>query len=131
PPVEEILNHLEQKIGHRFINADIAVQAMTHSSAKEKALPCNERLEFLGDSILGHVVSEYLYQKFPDYEEGELSTMKSIIVSAKTLAPAWTTNKKEAERRAARTALADLGLVTDPADLVASVEEHDEADTLE
>jgi ribonuclease-3 len=82
---EEILQHLERKIGYRFKNAPLAVQALTHSSAKDKDLPCNERLEFLGDAILGHVVSEYLFHHFPGYEEGELSTMKSIIVSAKTL----------------------------------------------
>ena len=43
-------------------------------------------IRVLGDAILGQVVSEYLFHNFPDYQEGELSTMKSIIVSAKTLA---------------------------------------------
>jgi ribonuclease-3 len=82
---EEILQHLERRLGHRFRNSAIAIQALTHSSAKDKDSPCNERLEFLGDAILGHVISEYLFQQFPHSEEGELSTMKSIIVSAKTL----------------------------------------------
>lgn len=85
-PQEEILTHLERMMGHRFATPALAVQALTHSSAKEKHLPCNERLEFLGDSILGHVISEFLFTKFPGYEEGQLSTMKSVIVSAKTLA---------------------------------------------
>ncbi|MBI2931223.1 MAG: ribonuclease III [Planctomycetes bacterium] len=85
PPREKILDHLERVVGRRFANPGLGLQALTHSSAKEKDLPCNERLEFLGDAILGQVVSELLYSKFPDYEEGELSTMKSIIVSAKTL----------------------------------------------
>ncbi len=85
PNEEEIVRHLEGKIGYRFRNAALAVQALTHSSAKDKDLPCNERLEFLGDAILGQVISEYLFHHFPAYEEGELSTMKSIIVSAKTL----------------------------------------------
>ena len=85
PGEEEILRHLEERLHYRFKDARLAVQALTHSSAKDKDLPCNERLEFLGDAILGHIVSEYLYQHFPGYEEGELSTMKSIIVSAKTL----------------------------------------------
>lgn len=84
--VEGILRHLEERVHHRFLDERLAVQAMTHSSAKEKDLPCNERLEFLGDAILGHVVSEHLFRNFPQYEEGDLSTMKSIIVSAKTLA---------------------------------------------
>ncbi|MBI4565472.1 MAG: ribonuclease III [Planctomycetes bacterium] len=83
--VQEILDHLERILGHRFTRPELAVQAVTHSSAKDKNLPCNERLEFLGDAILGQVVSEYLYQEFPEYAEGELSTMKSVIVSAKTL----------------------------------------------
>jgi ribonuclease-3 len=84
-PTEEILAHLERVLAHRFRDRAIALQALTHSSAKDRDLPCNERLEFLGDSILGHVVSEFLFAKFPECEEGELSTMKSIIVSAKTL----------------------------------------------
>ena len=79
------LSRLEECIGYKFTNRDLAVQAITHSSARDKDRPCNERLEFFGDAILGHVVSEYLYHTFPEYEEGELSTMKSIIVSAKTL----------------------------------------------
>lgn len=86
-PLElEILQHFEEKLHYRFKNPGLAVQALTHSSAKDRDFSCNERLEFLGDAILGHVVSEYLYHHFPGYEEGDLSTMKSIIVSAKTLA---------------------------------------------
>ncbi len=86
PSEEEILDHLEKHLHYRLRDGRLAVQALTHSSAKDKDFPCNERLEFLGDAILGHVVSEYLYNHFPGYEEGDLSTMKSIIVSAKTLA---------------------------------------------
>ena len=85
PTQAEILDHLEAKLGHRFARPELAVQAVTHSSARDKDHPCNERFEFLGDAILGHVVSEYLFRNFPQCEEGELSTMKSIIVSAKTL----------------------------------------------
>ncbi len=85
PTPEEILRHLETRLRYRFRDEALAVQALTHSSAKDKDLPCNERLEFLGDAILGHVISEYLFQQFPHCEEGDLSTMKSIIVSAKTL----------------------------------------------
>jgi ribonuclease-3 len=86
PDAEGILRHLEARLGHRFKDERLAVQALTHSSAKDKDLPCNERLEFLGDAILGQVISEHLFHHFPGYEEGDLSTMKSIIVSAKTLA---------------------------------------------
>jgi len=82
----EILEHLEVRLGRKFVNPVFALQALTHSSAKDKDSPCNERLEFLGDAILGHVVSEHLYHNFPAYEEGDLSTLKSVIVSAPTLA---------------------------------------------
>lgn len=81
-----VLRHLQEKLGYAFRNSALAVQALTHSSAKEPDLPCNERLEFLGDSIIGQIVSEFLFERFPQCEEGDLSTMKSIIVSAKTLA---------------------------------------------
>lgn len=86
PGEAELLRHLEGKLLHRFANPRLGIQALTHSSAKDKDLPCNERLEFLGDAILGHIISEDLFRRFPDYEEGDLSTMKSIIVSANTLA---------------------------------------------
>jgi ribonuclease-3 len=86
PTVEEIVDHLEKTTGHRFARPELAVEALTHSSARDKDHPCNERFEFLGDAILGHVISEHLFQIFPNKEEGELSTMKSIIVSARTLA---------------------------------------------
>lgn len=85
PGEAETLQKMEARLGHRFANPRLALQALTHSSAKDKDSPCNERLEFLGDAILGHVISEHLYHNFPGYEEGELSTMKSIVVSASTL----------------------------------------------
>jgi ribonuclease-3 len=86
PGEEEILRHLQAKLRYTFSKPGLALQALTHSSAKDKDFPCNERLEFLGDAILGHIISEHLFQLFPGYEEGDLSTMKSIIVSASTLA---------------------------------------------
>jgi len=63
--------------------------ALTHSSfCNENNLPfleCNERLEFLGDAVLKLVISNFLYQKYPEYHEGELSYIRSIVVSDKTL----------------------------------------------
>lgn len=85
PPPSPDLDRLQEKIGYRFRNLSLAAQAVTHSSAKDRERPCNERLEFFGDAILGQIVSEFLFHHFPEYEEGDLSTMKSIIVSAKTL----------------------------------------------
>ena len=67
-------------------NLDIA---LTHSSfCTENNLPfegCNERLEFLGDAVLKLVISNFLYKKYPEYHEGELSSIRSIVVSDKTL----------------------------------------------
>ena len=80
-----VVDALETRIGYRFKNASLAVQAMTHSSAKDKDRPSNERFEFFGDAVLGLVISEHLFRTFPQFEEGDLSTMKSVIVSAKTL----------------------------------------------
>ncbi|MHC4605727.1 MAG: ribonuclease III [Planctomycetota bacterium] len=79
------LSVLEERLAYTFKKPELAIQAITHSSARDRDRPCNERLEFFGDAILGHIVSEHLFHNFPDYEEGELSTMKSIVVSAKTL----------------------------------------------
>ncbi len=88
PRKDKIVSHLAQRIGYTFRNPDFAFLAMTHSSAKEEGLDCNERLEFLGDAILGHVACEHLYRTFTDQQEGELSVTKSVLVSAKTLARA-------------------------------------------
>lgn len=82
----DVVRQLEAVVGHTFQNPQYAVEALTHSSAKDRDLPCNERLEFLGDAILGQVISEHLFDRFPGNEEGDLSTMKSILVSSKTLA---------------------------------------------
>ncbi len=85
PTPDQIVDHLEKTTSHRFKRPELAVEALTHSSARDKDHPCNERFEFLGDAILGHVISEHLFRLFPSKEEGDLSTMKSIIVSARTL----------------------------------------------
>jgi ribonuclease-3 len=60
--------------------------ALTHSSVKTENHPSNERLEFLGDSVLGHVVAEYIYHLLPDYDEGEMTKVKSVVVSTSGLA---------------------------------------------
>ena len=59
---------------------------MTHASGAEHRLASNERLEFLGDAILGAVVCELLYHQYPDYLEGDLTKIKSIVVSRQTCA---------------------------------------------
>jgi ribonuclease-3 len=86
PQTEELrLQDVEEKIGYTFNDPDLLVHALTHSSAKTKERPCNERLEFLGDAILGLVVSESLYESHPDFTEGDLSMIKSVVVSATSL----------------------------------------------
>ena len=85
-----MIKDLETAIGYRFRNITLLQNALTHSSyANERwhnSLMSNERLEFLGDSILGMCVAEYLYQSFPDRPEGELTRMRADMVCEKTLA---------------------------------------------
>jgi ribonuclease-3 len=85
-----MIKDLEAAIGYRFKNISLLQNALTHSSyANERwhnSLMSNERLEFLGDSVLGMVVAEYLYQTFPDRPEGELTRMRADMVCEKTLA---------------------------------------------
>lgn len=85
-----MIKDLEDAIGYRFHNISLLQNALTHSSyANERwhnSLLSNERLEFLGDSILGMMVAEYLYRNFPDRPEGELTRMRADMVCEKTLA---------------------------------------------
>lgn len=85
-----MLSDLEKAIGYRFNNISLLQNALTHSSyANERfhsGLKSNERLEFLGDSILGMVTAEYLYRNFPDRPEGDLSRMRADMVCEKSLA---------------------------------------------
>ena len=85
-----MIKDLENAIGYHFQNISLLQNALTHSSyANERwhnGLLSNERLEFLGDSILGMLVAEYLYRSFPDRPEGELTRMRADMVCEKTLA---------------------------------------------
>ena len=85
-----MIKDLETAIGYRFRNITLLQNALTHSSyANERwhnSLMSNERLEFLGDSILGMVVAEDLFRTFPDRPEGELTRMRADMVCEKTLA---------------------------------------------
>ena len=78
---------LELRLKHRFANAELLQRALTHSSLASETrsgteVIDNEQLEFLGDSVLGLVVSDVLFRRFPSYKEGELSTLKAGLVSA-------------------------------------------------
>lgn len=84
------LTELEEKIGYRFREQGLLRQALTHSSfANEKhmkKLSDNERLEFLGDAVLEVVSSEFLYKKYRDLPEGDLTKLRASIVCEPTLA---------------------------------------------
>ncbi len=85
-----MLQELEKQLGYEFRTKSLLENALTHSSfANENrrlGLGSNERLEFLGDSILGFVVAEYLYHTYPDSPEGELTRMRADLVCEKSLA---------------------------------------------
>jgi ribonuclease III len=76
----------EQCIGYDFSNKTLLLAALTHASGAEHRLASNERLEFLGDAILGAVVCEMLFHRYPQYLEGELTRIKSAVVSRQTCA---------------------------------------------
>lgn len=75
--------NLEQQFGYQFKDAKLLEQALTHRSASKMHY---ERLEFLGDSVLGMIVSKELFNRFPDATEGELTRLRAQIVKGETLA---------------------------------------------
>ncbi|HVX67226.1 MAG TPA: ribonuclease III domain-containing protein, partial [Bryobacteraceae bacterium] len=82
------LEALEAAIGHEFCERELLVRALTHTShAYENGQPLadNEQLEFLGDSILGFLISESLVSRYPSFREGRLSILKNYLVSASHL----------------------------------------------
>lgn len=83
------MNSLERNMGYTFKNPSLLKTALTHSSyANEagKGTKYNERLEFLGDSVLSVIVSEYLFEAFPNMPEGELTKLRASLVCEKSLA---------------------------------------------
>ncbi|UCG50196.1 MAG: ribonuclease III [Phycisphaerales bacterium] len=78
---EELLHQVEQVIGYEFSDRSFLKQALTHSSSVDNRLESNERLEFLGDAILSLVVCQSLFERFRDYLEGDLTKIKSMLVS--------------------------------------------------
>ncbi|MFP6659199.1 MAG: ribonuclease III [Pirellulales bacterium] len=87
--VEQLLPHLEKcerRLGYVFADKSMLKSALTHASGAQTRLASNERLEFLGDAILGVVVCEMLFHRYPDYLEGDLTRIKSMVVSGQTCA---------------------------------------------
>ncbi len=82
----EKLSECQFAIGYFFNNTEVLEKALTHTSCKLENSFSNERLEFLGDAILGMIISDYLYKTLSDCSEGELTKIKSVVVSQSTLA---------------------------------------------
>jgi len=83
------MQELEQKIGYTFRDKALLQTALTHSSyaneAKREKCLCNERLEFLGDSVLGFTVAQYLYNHYPDMPEGKMTKLRAELVCEQSL----------------------------------------------
>ena len=77
---------VESTIGYRFKDRSLLLKAFTHSSylsiSGGKSYDSNERLEFFGDAVLGMVICQILFEQFPGYLEGDLTKVKSVLVSA-------------------------------------------------
>lgn len=82
----DLLGQCEEAIGYHFKDRDLLRSALTHASHADSRLQSNERLEFLGDAILGAVICEELFHSYPNYLEGELTKIKSVVVSRRTCA---------------------------------------------
>lgn len=80
---QEKLTLLQERVGYKFRDKALLSQALTHRSAHHKH---NERLEFLGDAVLGSVIATQLYQQFPKADEGQLSRLRAFLVKEKALA---------------------------------------------
>lgn len=83
---EALLDACEKKIDYNFRDRSLLTAALTHASGAKHRLASNERLEFFGDAILGLVVCERLFHSYPDYLEGDLTRIKSVVVSRQTCA---------------------------------------------
>ena len=81
-----IVDEAERIFGHRFENPALLDEALTHASKADHRLQSNERMEFLGDAVLGLVVCEHLFARFPELFEGDLTKIKSAVVSRRACA---------------------------------------------
>ncbi|MCL2118337.1 MAG: ribonuclease III [Planctomycetaceae bacterium] len=79
-----LFKECEQKLAYNFDDLALLRQALTHSSGADTPTDSNERLEFLGDAVLGYVICELLFKKFPGRDEGDLTKIKSAVVSRET-----------------------------------------------
>lgn len=82
----ETREHAERILGHVFKNPSLLKESLTHASIADNRLNSNERMEFLGDAVLDLIICEALYLRFPSYQEGDLTKVKSAVVSRRTCA---------------------------------------------
>lgn len=82
----EQLRQIEELLDYQFTDPSLLDEAFTHSSLADNRLKSNERLEFMGDCVLGLVICRVLYDRFPMYQEGDLTKIKSMLVSRKICA---------------------------------------------
>src|SRR5215831_13890327 len=82
----DVLEQCQNAIGYHFRQPDMLKAALTHASGANTRLASNERLEFLGDAVLGVICCEQLYVRFPEFQEGDLTKIKSAVVSRRTCA---------------------------------------------
>src|SRR3954452_8469458 len=82
----EILEECQEAIGYRFRQPELLRASLTHASGANTRLASKELLQLLGDAVLGLVTVEQLYLRFPDYQEGDLTKIKSVVVSRRTCA---------------------------------------------
>ncbi|MDD4889211.1 MAG: ribonuclease III [Phycisphaerae bacterium] len=82
----DVLDACQKAIGYQFKNLELLSCSLVHASVAANRLLSNERMEFLGDAVLGLVICEALYDRFPEYLEGELTKIKSLLVSRKSCA---------------------------------------------
>jgi ribonuclease-3 len=81
PDEQQVLEDCQAAINYRFIKPELLRAALTHTSSANTRAASNERMEFLGDAVLGLVTCETLYVCFPEYQEGEMTKIKSAVVS--------------------------------------------------
>ena len=82
----DTVQRAEKILGYTFKNPQLLKEALTHASIADHRLLSNERMEFLGDAVLDLIVCHALYERFPEYLEGELTKVKSAVVSRRTCA---------------------------------------------
>lgn len=82
----EAIQRAQSILGHTFNNPQLLKESLTHASIADNRLQSNERMEFLGDAVLDLIVCEELYRRFPEYQEGDMTKVKSAVVSRRTCA---------------------------------------------